>query len=105
MVITQTQVNHKERSIDTGLLLDHKENNVSIDFTALHFKHPVLIQFRYRLIGLDDTWIETQEPSASYAPLQPGDYEFQVQSRLGISPWNEGPTTLARKIHKLSGST
>jgi LytS/YehU family sensor histidine kinase len=44
------------------------------------------ISYRYRLIGLDNTWKETQDNYLAYPTLPSGRYEFQVQAvnRFGV---------------------
>ncbi|WP_066094674.1 ligand-binding sensor domain-containing diguanylate cyclase [Xanthomonas massiliensis] len=48
------------------------------------------LQFRYRLLGLDQDWIQTDTPVLRYPPLAPGRYRFQLQildvDRRALSP-------------------
>ncbi|BCU78072.1 two-component regulator propeller domain-containing protein [Luteolibacter sp. LG18] len=59
-------------------------------FTAPTFTSPEKVRFRYRLVGLDAEWSEpTATRSASYSPLKPGRYRFEVaacDSNLVWSP-------------------
>ena len=48
-------------------------------YTALSFRNPSAIRFRYRLEGFDRRWIEAEERRAAYyTNLPPGDYTFRV---------------------------
>ncbi|WP_340677901.1 EAL domain-containing protein [Paraglaciecola sp.] len=65
---------------------------LSIKFAQLNPVDPDAIQYRYKLLGLSDKWVETDSDSprkAQFSHLEFGDYEFQVQSRNGNSPWSE----------------
>ena len=57
----------------------HLENSFQISFTALNDEIAPTFTYEYRLLGLEEQWISTQDPSASYAYLDPGKYEFQVR--------------------------
>ncbi|KXI29949.1 EAL domain-containing protein, partial [Paraglaciecola hydrolytica] len=65
---------------------------LSIKFAQLNPIEPKAIQYRYKLLGISDKWIETDKDSprkAQFSHLEFGTYEFQVQSRNGNSPWSE----------------
>ena len=38
------------------------------------------LKFRYRLVGLEDEWVETAEHTVRYPELAPGRYSFQAQA-------------------------
>jgi signal transduction histidine kinase len=46
-------------------------------------------KFRYRLVGLDPDWIETDRHSARYPSPQPGSYRFEVMAMNGAGRWSE----------------
>lgn len=63
------------------LKLNYKQNTFSIAFNGFPFDHPNSNQFRYRLNGLQQEWIETSEiRTASYTKVPQGDYVFQIQA-------------------------
>jgi signal transduction histidine kinase/ligand-binding sensor domain-containing protein len=69
---------------------------LDLDFTALSFRAPSNVRFRYRLEGFDDHWIETGlHRSASYARLPAGDYRFQVKACNSDGVWNEAGAAVA----------
>jgi diguanylate cyclase (GGDEF)-like protein len=54
-------------------------------FACLSFLSPNRIQYRYRLFGFENGWIEsTGDPVAHYTNLPPGRYRFQVEARNEI---------------------
>lgn len=76
----------------TNLKLSHDQNNLSFEFAALDFTAPSKNRYRYRLVGLDDDWVETgTHRFAHFSHLPPGRYEFRVQANNGESAWVEAP--------------
>ena len=71
------------------------QRQIQFDFTALTFTKPESIAFKYRLIGLDEGWIEAgTHRTATYAQVPPGNYRFQVAACNSDGVWNETGTSL-----------
>jgi ligand-binding sensor domain-containing protein/signal transduction histidine kinase len=76
------------------LTLPHDRGLLTMEFVApgtLRNRHN--LRYAYRLLGLDDEWIETspERAFASFTALPVGDYTLQV--RAGIQPGEWGPIT------------
>src|SRR5262249_10946146 len=68
---------------------------LKFDFTALGLASPRNVGFKYRLQGMDKTWVEAgSERSAQYAHVPPGTYRFQVTACNGDGVWNPKVATL-----------
>lgn len=66
-----------------ALDFDAGSRDVEIDFTALSFRDPNSLRFRYRLTGYDVDWVDAgARRSAFYTNLPPGSYRFEVQASL-----------------------
>ena len=77
------------------LSLPPSADRLQIRFTALHFAAPEAIRFRYRLTGLDTSWILAGEHrTVDYSHLRPGRYRFEVTASIGKGLWNSSPATL-----------
>lgn len=75
--------------------LKHFQNQLTFEFAAMDFSAPHKNQFRYRLIGADDNWVEpTTLNSATYANLAPGKYTFEVVTGGSRGVWNGPPARL-----------
>jgi diguanylate cyclase (GGDEF)-like protein len=61
----------------------------SVEFSALSFFKPDIVEYEVRLTGLDDTWQRASEPRARWPALPPGDYRFEARARLRPGPWSE----------------
>lgn len=54
---------------------------VSIDYTSTSLAMPDRVSFRYRLQGVDETWVDAgRQRSVFYTNLGPGRYSFQVET-------------------------
>ena len=64
------------------LELEHKQSQFSVEFISPNSKLPSHLKYQYRLIGLEDNWIDSGKNNhrATYTNLSPGDYTFQVQA-------------------------
>ena len=80
----------KSVTLTRSVSLDHTQNALAIKFSALIYSAPQMVQYSYRLQGLDHNWNQTgaEEPQASYPHLEPGSYWFQVRARVGAGPWS-----------------
>lgn len=66
--------------------LAYKQSPVSFKFVSPNAKLPTQLRYRYRLVGLEESWIDAATDTgsnnnrASYTNLSPGDYVFEVQA-------------------------
>ena len=65
---------------DSTLTLEPGNTSIEIDFVAIDYQMPNAYGFEYRLVGLDTTWISTNNPGrAKFLGLQAGNYEFELR--------------------------
>ena len=86
---------------DSGiqLRLAPGRHRLEFDFAALCLSGPDNFQFRYRLAGFDNRWIDAQAQSdAVYPQLSAGDYEFQVAACNGDGVWSGKNAAVAFSI-------
>jgi PAS domain S-box-containing protein len=80
-------------------VFSHSDNHLTFHFSSLSFVAPEKIRFSYMLDGLDRGWSPlTEERTATYANLSPGDYMFQVQSVNNDGIWSENAAVYAFSI-------
>lgn len=73
-----------------GLDLEPDENFFSFEFAALDFVDPSQNRYRYRLEGLDPTWIDAGPGNvANYTSVPPDRYVFRVAARNSEGLWND----------------
>uniref|UniRef100_UPI0035930853 ATP-binding protein n=1 Tax=Aquiflexum sp. TaxID=1872584 RepID=UPI0035930853 len=89
-----------------SITLAHDQNNISLDFVALHFSNPSRNRFAYKLENFDTDWREiTSLQSAFYPNLPPGEYLFKVKAANNNGVWNEEGATLKILVRKPWWST
>lgn len=71
------------------LVLSPGVQNLEIHYTGLSFVAPEKVQFRYRLVGYDEQWVEAgPRRVAYYSYLPPGRYRFEVRARNDAGVWS-----------------
>ncbi len=81
------------------VILKHDQNNISIEFSSLHFAHPERNTYHFRLDPEDEDWrIADKSRTAQYTNLDPGNYLFEVKGSNSDGIWNPEPTTLLISI-------
>src|SRR5262249_3069458 len=75
--------------------LPTQPRHLEIDYTALSFRFPRRVLFRYKLEGKDGDWHDAGlRRQALYNDLRPGDYRFRVIASNDDGVWNETGATL-----------
>jgi signal transduction histidine kinase len=78
-----------------GVRLPSLSRDIRIDYTALSFIAPQRIEFRYRLDGYDEAWVNAgTRRQAFYTNLGPGDYSFHVKASSIDGVWPDSDATL-----------
>jgi signal transduction histidine kinase/ligand-binding sensor domain-containing protein len=81
--------------------LEHQDNSISLEYTALSYVDPSQSRFRLRLEGWDEDWVELVGHNRHYySNLRPGHYRFQVQAASFDGQWSEGGDELELTILK-----
>ena len=71
------------------VVLPEGTRNLTINYSALSLRMPRLVRFRYRLEGVDKTWVEAgTRREAIYTNLGPGKHRFQVIAANEDGVWN-----------------
>jgi ligand-binding sensor domain-containing protein len=91
--ITGIRVSGKDFNKNTHpVKLTYAQNYIAINFIGLAYKNMGKVYYRYRLLGLDSTWIYTQATNSIYTSLSSGNYTFEVQSQNSDGLWGDSAT-------------
>jgi hypothetical protein len=97
--VTGLRVNGEERSIAGDMKFSHDENLCTFFFNGLSFKGGQPVQYKYRLLGLDDSWHgPTDQRAVTFASLRPGAYTFEVIAINAEGVESVAPASLAFAI-------
>ena len=96
VVIEAALVDRVPVLLQSSLKIPPGKENLEIEYTALSFIHSDRIRFRYRLEGLDSSWVDAgSRRTAYYSHLPPGNYNFQVIAANSDGVWNDAGQRLA----------
>lgn len=71
-----------------NMQLKSNQNNLIFEFAGLDFNNPATNRYHYRLLGLNDQWINNGNlRTANYSGLPPGEYTFEVQAATAFGNW------------------
>ena len=90
VVLTRIQLGAAQAPLQGPIQVPFARRSLDADFAALTFVNEDSVRFRHRVLGLDESWNETQQPEAHYPGLPPGRYRFQVQAAVEGGAWS-GP--------------
>lgn len=67
---------------EQSVVLNPNDKNIEFDFSSLDYTHPNKIRYAYKMEGVDDDWIYTEEKYqfAIYNQLKTGSYTLLVRS-------------------------
>lgn len=86
---------HALDSVEVG----YRDSVITFEFAALDFASSNHNQYRYRLQGFDDSWLELgSEHRVTYTNLDPGRYRLQVQAANNDGVWNEAGLSLGVSV-------
>jgi len=84
---------------DAGLALDHDQNSLELEFSAIDPGAGHMIEYHYRLEGLEDSWVRPAgRRFVRYPGLAPGAYVFRVRAVSQMSQWPDQELALSISI-------
>jgi signal transduction histidine kinase len=84
--------------LDTGQMpkLAPGAREFRFHYTALSFVAPERVRFKYKLVGLDDQWVDADTRRvAFYNEIPPGNYRFRVKACNDEGVWNQAGAAFA----------
>lgn len=76
----------------------HKDNNLRFSFSGTAYRNAMELKYRFRLLGLDTHFYQTQETELLYTALPPGDYAFEVQAANNEGLWSQDAARVSFSI-------
>ncbi len=88
--IKQDSILRKNIILADTIFLQYNQNDFSFEFAALDYTAPKSNQYKYRLEGLEEHWIEAGNRNvAYYTNIDPGEYRFHVLGSNNDGVWND----------------
>lgn len=103
LVISNLQVDGqalKPEDYADGLSLPAQAQRLQLEFAALDYSAPARNRYRYRLVGYDREWIESDASRrlVSYNNLWPGDYQLEILGSNRVGDWVDEPLRLPIRV-------
>ncbi len=87
---------HELKRLEIG----YQDRMLSIDFFAADYSNPQLIQYAYKLEGINPDWVISQDAHiASFTTLPTGKYELKLAAASPDGVWNWDALTLPIIVH------
>jgi hypothetical protein len=94
-VITSAQLGQQNALLAGNTTAPWSQRAFHAVFAAMTFVNEESVRVRYRLLGLDSGWTETDDDDARYAGLAPGQYTFEVQASARAEQWDSPPASFS----------
>ena len=97
--IENVLIEREKVSFQSGITLRANDDNLEIRYTGISFIKPEQVKFRYRIEGLEETWVDVTTLREVYFPSLPaGEYTFRVIAGNSDGVWNEQGATLTIRV-------
>ena len=78
-----------------NLSFSQSDGVLHLAFAGLDYDHASELRYRYRLVGVDEDWVNAgNQRFATYSSLPPGDYRFEVGVGDGDGRWSRQTLSL-----------
>ena len=89
VIIEEFHLDDKPVDFLNGVEVSPDIHSFEIRYTAPSFIKPELVRFKYKLVGLDEDWIDAGDRRiAHYHRIPPGQYQFVVIAANNDGVWN-----------------
>lgn len=89
LYITSFKVNSTLMDSLNNNTLSYDKQHLQFTFIAPTFDHTELLNYQYKLSGLNDEWVETKNNTVEFSGLEPGAYIFQLRAKKYNSEWSK----------------
>ncbi len=89
----------KTKSRSNPIRLNYMDRDITVDFWGINYINPTGTFYRYRLLNLDNDWINLgTQHSINFNYLPAGAYELQLQSTTNPEKWDKNYESLSITI-------
>ncbi|MDX2154575.1 MAG: ATP-binding protein [Bryobacteraceae bacterium] len=90
-VVTRVESAGVRHPMDSAISVPYTSSSMRVSFSTLTFLHEQSVRFRYRLSGIDDAWVETDQRSLYYSRLEPRSYRLELSAGVN-GRWSDVTT-------------
>jgi ligand-binding sensor domain-containing protein len=96
--ITEVLINGENAFAKNLNNLKYSDNYLIIKYNGLSYKEPGNIEYKYKMEGMDTSWIHTKYTSLTFNTIQPGTYRFLIYAKNNDGYWSKYPATFSFTI-------
>lgn len=94
--IERLSSSEEQLPLSESITLPYDNAFIEIKYTALNYKDPDKLIFRYKMEGFDNNWINVDDRRiALYSKIPPGSYTFRVEASANNGTWSDQGTSIA----------
>lgn len=93
--ITGVKILEKDTVVQELFDLQYDKNFLKIYFAGFSFSNPEALKYKYKMKGIDDSWVYTDNTFAQYTTLPAGHYIFSVSAMNKNGVWSDSPASVA----------
>nr|MBS0037018.1 histidine kinase [Saprospiraceae bacterium] len=82
LIVSKAVIGDKDLEENRKINVSHNHNTLELQFNGIWFYDPSKINYRYKLLGINEDWVETRNYYVLYPKLAPGDYQILVEASL-----------------------
>ncbi|NOU19691.1 MAG: histidine kinase [Bacteroidales bacterium] len=99
VIIKAFSVNNKQIDLTLKHIdLKYDQNVLNFDFVGFVYRKQGNALYRYRMLGVDTTWVQTQTPNCLFSGLSHGNYKFEVEVQSYTGIWSSIPASISFTI-------
>jgi len=97
--VSGLKIMDKDTTLLTHYDLAYDENFIKVYYVGFAYHNPEILQYRYKMEGIDRDWVYTNSTFAPYTTLPPGKYKFIVSAMNKHGFWSKSPASITFVIH------
>ena len=98
VVIMSVQFGDRSVGMAPALRIPYEDHSLVVGFAGLSLVNERAVRFHYRLKGLEDAWVETNQREIRFPSLPPGKYTFEVLACNPEGVWSTKPASFDFRI-------
>ncbi|MBL4593538.1 MAG: hypothetical protein JKX68_06965 [Flavobacteriales bacterium] len=87
--IGPNQILKKHISVLDEIVLEYRQNVISLEFASIHYSYPLKNQHKYMLENFDEDWVDIGNNRRANYNLNPGEYIFKVKVANSDGIWSD----------------
>lgn len=100
VIISKVKVNNRQIDLSFKKVeFSYDQNSLNFDFVGFVYRNGGKVNYRYRMLGVDTVWVQTQTPNCLYNRLTNGEYRFEVEAQSYNGVWSSEPASFSFIVH------